>query len=190
MVQAFLHWEHAGWGAKNKSHSEGTSEVTAVDWAVPGCEGRAECGRQCRAMPDAASPRPVYSRLCLTCQCGKRRKQCSPPSFASDWQLWASFGLLRLLCAVPESWDSHKHHLTGWLSQFTAAFHHQNFAKQPLGLGHYFKSLYEDRALSCTDLGHTSILKKGTAAGRLMHQPRALICKCLAVTFFSCKMGE
>lgn len=135
-------------------------------------------------------PGPVYSRLCLTCQCGKRRKQCSPPSFASDWQLWASFGLLKLLCAVPESWDSHKHHLTGWLSQFTAAFHHQNFAKQPLGLGHYFKALYEDRALSCTDLGHTSIPKKGTAPGRLMHQPRTLICKCLAVTFFRCKMGE
>lgn len=148
-----------------------TSEVTAVDWAVTGCEGKAECGRQCHAIPDAASPWPhLHQILPYLSVCEEEKMVQFPFLCLRLATLGLSFGSLQLLHAVPESWNSHKHRLTGWLSQFTAAFHHQNFAKQPLGLGHDFKSLYQDKALSCTKtaLELISILKKDTAPGRLV----------------------
>lgn len=124
-----------------------TSEVTAVDWAVTGCEGRAECGRQCHAIPDASSPRPHLCQILPYLSVWEEKEMVQSPFLCLRLAtLGLSFASLQLLCAVPQSWNSHKHYLTGWLSQFTAAFHHQNFAKQPLVLGHYFKSLYQEKA--------------------------------------------
>lgn len=148
-----------------------TSEVTAVDWAVTGCEGRAECGRQCHAIPDAMSPWPHLHQILPYLSVGEEKEMMQSFFLCLTLAtLGLSFGSLQLLCAVPESWNSHKHHLTGWLSQFAAAFHHQNFAKQQLDLGHYFNSLYQDKALRCTKtaLGLSSTLKKDTALGRLV----------------------
>jgi len=182
MVQVLLHWERSDLDAKNKSYSEGNlwSNCCWLScywlWRQSWVWQTVSCHTRCCTLPG-----PIYSRFLPYLTVWEEKKMVQSPFLCLLLAaLGLSFGSLQLLCAVPESWNSHKHHLTSWLSRFTAAFHHQNFAKQPLGLGHYFKVLYQDKALSCTKtaFGTSQHPKEGHGSGKGGTITRkALICK-------------